>query len=565
MTQPHHVEIPSSNIPLELAQREPSGAPPAIWNRDLQRVRSAARRLRQRGAPATAAQTTRARVLSRFFSTILLLLSAVSATGGTETATAAPLLAGVGKVEITNMEAGLVNDPLFVKALVLRAGDLTVAIITVDAVAIGEIGYIPNDYLAKVRARLDKELGILPAHVVVNASHCHGIVCRDVDVRTFQAVQQALQNMVPVRVGAGTGHEDRIMENRRLRMKDGTEIDVRHAYSLPPDQEVADVGPVDPTIGVLRLDRLDGRNLAVVYHFACHPIQGVPSGGNTADITGFASRVIEENLSEGTVALFLQGCGGDINPISYKDVDHPRSAEPLGNLLGLSTLRAVRKIACRAEDRLAVVPTRLELPRADVAQRIAALEIQQTQLVQSLQGTSLNLKTFLPLVVKYNLADEFPSYYSHRYLRDRALGRDDWNKLDAENRKNMKAYIENIYTMERLTRLQTNLALLRKHQANNLRAEKRTIDVEVVGIRIGEFVLVTFPGELTVQIGLNIKQSSPHPLTFVSGYSNGYIYYAPTAEQLNNVGGAQEDSDCLLAPEWQPIFEDRAAEILRGL
>ena len=46
---------------------------------------------------------------------------------------------------------------------------------------------------------------------------------------------------------------------------------------------------------------------------------------------------------------------------------------------------------------------------------------------------------------------------------------------------------------------------------------------------------------------------------------NGYIYYAPTAEQLLNVGGAQEDSDCILAPEWQALFEAKASEILNRL
>ena len=75
-------------------------------------------------------------------------------------------------------------------------------------------------------------------------------------------------------------------------------------------------------------------------------------------------------------------------------------------------------------------------------------------------------------------------------------------------------------------------------------------------------MLTTFPGELTVRIGLNIKKKSPHDFTFVAGYTNGYIYYAPTAEQLLNVGGAQEDSDCLLAPEWQKLYETKAAEIL---
>ena len=77
--------------------------------------------------------------------------------------------------------------------------------------------------------------------------------------------------------------------------------------------------------------------------------------------------------------------------------------------------------------------------------------------------------------------------------------------------------------------------------------------------------LVTFPGELTVQIGLNIKQMSPHPRTFVAGYTNGYIYYAPTSEQLLNPGNAQEDCDCILAPEWQNLFEQKVVQMLNKL
>ena len=76
---------------------------------------------------------------------------------------------------------------------------------------------------------------------------------------------------------------------------------------------------------------------------------------------------------------------------------------------------------------------------------------------------------------------------------------------------------------------------------------------------------MTFPGELTVQIGLDIKAAVNEKNTFVAGYTNGYIYYAPTAEQLKNVGGAQEDSDCILAPQWHKIFENKALEVLGNL
>lgn len=473
--------------------------------------------------------------------------------------------AGVAKVDITKHEAGPVNDPLFAKALVIADDRKTMVLVSVDAVAIGEIGYIKNDYLPAVRKQLESDLGIPANHLVVNASHCHGIVCDDVAERTLEAIRKAKSSMVPVRIGTGLGTEDRIMENRRLKMKDGREIDVRHAYSLPADDQVAGIGPVDPKIGVVRIDRMDGSPLAVLYQFACHPIQGAASGGNTADLSGVASRVIEENLGHDSVALFFQGCGGDINPVLYKDVHQPRDGSWHGTMLGLSTLQALRKIETRGDAIVDYQHTTIEVPRANLEPRIAEMEIERERLMNNLKGTSLNLKTFLPLAVQYQLDPEHPSYYSHRYLREQEQGREDLKRLDAENRRNMAAYVENIQTMESLTRLQTNLALLRKHHVDNTSAPKRTIDVEVCGVRLGDFRLVTFPGELTVQIGLNIQRASQLEGVFVSGYTNGYIYYCPTADQLRNLGGAQEDSDCILDAAWQEKFETHALGVLRAL
>ena len=188
-------------------------------------------------------------------------------------------------------------------------------------------------------------------------------------------------------------------------------------------------------------------------------------------------------------------------------------------------------------------------------------------LVDSFRGTSLNLETFLPLYLKYHLSGSggTPSNFPQRYLQDEKLGIGDWKHLDEVNRKNLDAYVENIHRMEELTRKQINLALLQKHQACNEAAGSRFVEAEVIGFRLGEFRLVTFPAELTVPIGLGLKERSPHDLTFVSGYTNGYLYYAPTAEQLQNRGGAQEDSDCLLAPEWQELFEAAALKILEEL
>ena len=64
----------------------------------------------------------------------------------------------------------------------------------------------------------------------------------------------------------------------------------------------------------------------------------------------------------------------------------------------------------------------LRLSGVQVEELVKLYEIEQQRLLRSLRGTYLNLKSFIPLAVKYNMSSEFPSYYSHRYLHEEALG-----------------------------------------------------------------------------------------------------------------------------------------------
>ena len=83
---------------------------------------------------------------------------------------------------------------------------------------------------------------------------------------------------------------------------------------------------------------------------------------------------------------------------------------------------------------------------------------------------------------------------------------------------------------------------------------KRTIDVEMVGLRVGDCPTYV-SGELTVQIGLNLKTQS-HLSPRSSRATPTGTSTTPT-QVTRIIGGAQED-DCILAPDWQLQFE-RAA------
>ena len=465
---------------------------------------------------------------------------------------------------VTDKPTGAVHDALLAKAVVFDNGRTRVAVVTTDT------GNPREELMGEVRKLLGERSRVPVANVIVNASHnhrTHGQIAENAAERIVEAVCRAEEAMVPVRIGVARGREDRVTMNRRIRLKNGKAWTIRRANPSPPDEEVAGVGPLDPEIGVLRVDRVEGGTLAVVYNFACHPYAGVPSGGATADLPGFASRVVEGGMAgEEPVALFVQGAAGDITPIRYKDWHVPQHTEELGTMLGLSVLEAARKVAMREDSRLEAVSETIELPRrGDLKEMLDAIESEQEEILKYYTGvtgteTSLNFKTFLPLYLKHLLDAEHPSYASYLYLQEEKVGRADLKHLDEENRERVMRYLESIRKMEQLIRLCNRrrlvLEALEKGESGPLKAE-------IHALRIGDFVLVSFPGEAFCQVGLRIKEQSQLGFTFVAGYSNGSVGYAPTAEAYGDE--AYEDTLTRLAPEWQGVYEKKALELIGKL
>jgi len=469
---------------------------------------------------------------------------------------------------MTDKPSVAVHDPLCTKAVVLDNGSTRIAVVATD------LGDASDELVADVRRLVQQQVSIPPGNVLINASHNHrtqGQAAEDAAERIAQAVSRAADSMVPVKIGIGKGREDRITMNRRLQLKDGKEWTIRRANPSPRDEDVMGVGPMDPEIGILRLDRVDGGTLAVLYDFACHPYAGVPDGGVTADLPGFASRVVENGLSgEDTLALFLQGAAGDITPIRYKDWHAPPHTEQLGTMLGLSVLEAARQAVMTDDSRLQVLTETAELPRrTDLEQCLAALEVQQEDILQSFTGvgcgeygteTSLNFKTFLPLYLKHVMDPDFPSYSSYLYMQEKKVGTDDLQHLDAENKQRIGKYLESIHNMERLIRIRNKRQLIQRQIE---KGEEGPLQAEVQVMRIGDFVLVSFPGETFSEVGLYIKRQSPFEFTFLASYSNGSIGYAPTADAYG--GDAYEDTLTRLAPEWQAMYEKKALEMIGKL
>jgi hypothetical protein len=478
----------------------------------------------------------------------------------------AALRAGVSRVNITrDQPTGLVNDPLFARALVLADGKNIAVVITMDIIN------ITPPALAEIRSGIQNELKINGNNVLVNASHNHWVndqLADDYVDRTIKAVKEAYLKMVPVKTGAGTGIENRISMNRRLLLKDGKEWTIRRATPEPQDDMVQGIAEgFDPEIGILRLDRTDGKPLAVLYTFAGHNYTGVPNRGATAGFPGFASKVIEENIGNEAIALFVQGAAGDVTPVMYKDVNTPKQDEMHGTLLGLSTLQGWRNTPLKKDAGLSIIREELSLPaRTDIQKHIETLEARKTVILDYFKGegcgahgagTKLNFKAFLPLYIRYMMSPEYPSDYSYRYMQEEKIGINDLKVMDADNRRDMEKYLNCIYKMEELLVTEANIGYLKNSKPQD------PVKAEIMGLKVGDFVLITFSGEVFSRIGLNIKSRSLFEHTFVSGYTNGSVGYSPVPEAYE--GDAYEVSLSKLAPEWHKIFEDKAMEIIKKL
>jgi hypothetical protein len=499
---------------------------------------------------------------------------------------AATLRAGVAKVDITT-ESGLrVNDPLYARVLVLDNDSTRVVLVSMDTTAIAgrtvSAGFLPDvadDFMEQLRRHVSDKLKISGCNITVTATHTHPpspMLCSDDEQlkRIGNAIAQAIENLTPVKIAIGRGHEDRLTINRNAVMKDGSHWAIRMWEPCPPDDEIASVGPIDPEIGILRLDRLDGSPLAVVYNFACHLGLGVPlyepridtpgADAVSAGFSGFASNLIEQQLGDDVMAMYIQGANGDLAEAIDKDFHRPRSCEEFGMNLGVSTLKALKEMGSGGHGELKFVSRTIELPRrTDIPQVIAKLEEEQEQLCESLNYNVLNFKTFLPLYMKYMVSPQYPSASAYRYIQEQNVGARDIRSMDACNKRDVDKYMANIKAMERLSSIRDKLYTLRKHKKVNDDSGETTIAAEIHGIRIGDCVFIGAPIELICEIGLKIKEKSPFKQTFVASDTNGYMHYGVTPEYY--AGGGYEATECLLAPEWLPMFETTVEEIFEQL
>jgi hypothetical protein len=140
--------------------------------------------------------------------------------------------------------------------------------------------------------------------------------------RTAEAIIAADKNLKPARIAIGAGEARGIS---------------RFRSNWPPN------GPVDPEVGVIRIDNADtGKPMSVLMNFAAHPtVLGAENMTFSADFVGYARNALEKMIGGEVMAIFANGAQGTIAPRAFQGDDAWQRAENVGTILAAEALKVV--------------------------------------------------------------------------------------------------------------------------------------------------------------------------------------------------------------------------------
>ncbi|MDX2033385.1 MAG: neutral/alkaline non-lysosomal ceramidase N-terminal domain-containing protein [Blastocatellia bacterium] len=221
---------------------------------------------------------------------------------------------------------------LYAKALAVEdARGNRIVIVTTDLLG------IPGALTSEIAEHANKSYGLKRGQILFNSSHTHSgpvlsgslVGAYDLNAEQAESVRQytaglkqkmhrligeALRDLAPARLSLGRASAPFAMNRREWR-------DGQIANGVNRE------GVVDREVPVLRVESTTGTVRGILFGYACH---NTTLTGQfhllSGDYAGFAQLAIER-AHPGAMALFVMGCGADVNP-------YPRSSIELGEKHG---------------------------------------------------------------------------------------------------------------------------------------------------------------------------------------------------------------------------------------
>jgi hypothetical protein len=474
------------------------------------------------------------------------------------------LRAGVGRRTI-NPPLGITRNGqrLYGDAIEAIDSDLTgtVCVLSDELVKVAIVALdlcrMTTSEAVEIRSAVAAAIDTEPSHVMLNLSHNHSspglpgdsldlpdqralkeLYLRELTSCVVEAAKDANASLMPARIGSGWGSSD-IGVYRREVGPDGRDV-----LGEVPDH------PIDQSVGVIRVDQLDGQPIAVLFSYGCHAVVVGPRAAVAAtDYPGPARRIVEHGL--GGTALFLQACGGNVNPragIGY-DIDYRDNEHRVGTMLGAEALRVASGIRTHVEPGerrlLGDVPNILfrtwEPVRGATCAFLGAVEenveLQYMEL-PSLHD-ALQLRAHWERVLASSIRDRAPDWQIRVARKFHAWA------------VRLVAAVENGNSMHEL---------------------------RIQAIRVNDIVLAGMSMETFFETGVAIKTASPVAHTQVLGYTNGLTGYLPRKEDYPPGGWQLTETynvpdlyvqaylmPVALQPDAERVAVDRVVHLIRSL
>jgi neutral ceramidase len=408
------------------------------------------------------------------------------------------------------------HDPLHSKALVLEKDGVRVALVALDLIS------TTRSLVEDARALIEKETGIAGKNVMISATHSHtgpvlwGRTQRDevlggsseiaknyiadLPGKIAESVKKADAARKPARASFATGKEEGLAFNRRFHMADGS---IGWNAGKKNARIVRPAGPTDPSVPVVLFETLDKtpRPIAVYVNFAMH-LDTVGGLYYSADYPYTLAKSLAAALGEDVVTVFSVGTCGDINHINVDSAKPQKGhgeAARIGTRLAAEVLRTVEKVKPAAEGPIRVSSAMIDLTAATVTpEELASAKV----VINDVQAGKKPAPKFLDQVQAFKAVDVAAR-----------LG--------------------------------------------------KPIAVEVQVISLGDdLAWVSLPGEIFVELGLQIKRGSPFKQTMIAELANGAIGYIPNRVAYSQ--GNYEVVSARVAEESGEKLVDEALRQLRG-
>jgi hypothetical protein len=447
--------------------------------------------------------TLRACVLTSVLSLFALAAAADEQSGLRAGTAAVDISPTVFPIQLRSGPSHYVHDPLYVRAIAFENGTGRAVLAVVDAIGVG------REMCDAVKTNVAEKTGWKTSEMLICGTHTHsapkggdttpGRIAYEEKRASgiVQALTKAIESLEAAKVGFASDEEPSEVYNRRWFLKPGTmgpnpfgQLD-QVRTNAPRDNLLEPAGPTDPAVCVVDVRTRRGKPLGLIANYALHYVGGIPTvteddgkivGMASADYFGQFAQLMPHRVSGGNppdnfVALMTNGASGDINNIDFYRQRPPRA--PFEQIRAVATKtadaawRAVQKIEHYDED-----------PLVAVRQREVTLD--------------------------YRQPTEAQIEYARRILELRRKERDQLHKRAAQYANSIVRFADPEHP--------------------------RSENVIIQAIRIGDQAIVTMPFEVLVEIGLEIKQRSPFPRTFLIELANGGYGYLPPPHQ-HELGG----------------------------